>query len=74
MTGEISPEITGYEINEFKELVQFVLSPHSHQSRTLSSTELGSEVLLLSESFKCRIDKKKMVQGPSSIILPGEIW
>ena len=49
MTGEISPEITGYEINEFKELVQFVLSPHSHQSRTSTSVQLGSELLLLLE-------------------------
>ena len=62
MTGEISPEINGYEINEFKELVQFVLSPHSHQSRTLISVQLGSEVLLLLES---RIDAK---DGPGSFI------
>ena len=52
MTGEISPEITGYDIIEFKEILQFVLSPHSHQSRTLTSGQLGSEVLLLLESFK----------------------
>ena len=43
----------------------FVLSPHSHQSRTLTSDQLGSEVLLLLESFKSRIDAK---DGPGSFI------
>ena len=65
MTGEISPEITGYDIIEFKEILQFVLSPHSHQSRTLTSDQLGSEVLLLLESFKSRIEAK---DGPGSFI------
>ena len=65
MTGEISPEITGYDIIEFKEILQFVLSPHSHQSRTLTSDQLWSEVLLLLESFKSRIEAK---DGPGSFI------
>ena len=49
-------------MEEYNELVQFVLSPHSHQSRTLTSVQLGSEVLLLLES---RIDAK---DGPGSFI------
>ena len=50
-------------MEEYNELVQFVLSPHSHQSRTLTSVQLGSEVLLL--SFKSQIDAK---DGPGSFI------
>ena len=66
MAGEISPEIKGtVDIIEFKELLQFVLSPHSQQSRNLTSAQLGSEVLLLLESFKSRIDARN---GPGSFI------
>ena len=58
MTGEISQEITGNDIKDHLEILLFLLSPHSHQSRSLTSAQHGSEILLLLEVFRTRIDEE----------------